>query len=154
MATLSRNTRTMERCTAALQALCLPTAAPMKPGLGKDAPPSGDSSAMEGAGAFPSPTTKHLPQRCPGGPWGCDIPASPRGTWASGGTQVWAKHSSCIAQARPGWLQTPNNQKHTKGSIVRTSPSMVAECARKSSGQRMPLRSVFVQCSGSATLPV
>lgn len=79
------------------------------------------------------------------------LPAWHMGKW---GTQVWAQHSSCIAQARPGWLQTQNNQKHTKGSIVRTSPSMVAECARKSSGQRMPLWSVFVQCSGSATLPV
>lgn len=64
------------------------------------------------------------------------------------GTLVWPKHTAV-------WHRHGSkNQDHTKGWIVRTIPSMVADHACKSSRERMPLWSVFVKFAGPATVMV
>jgi len=60
--------------------------------MSRDAPSRGESSVMEGAGAFPSPKTEHRPQLCPDGASGCSIPASLPGTWA--GRALWSELST------------------------------------------------------------
>jgi len=48
MARLGWDAGVMEHCTAALRAFWLPAAALMKSGLGRDAPPHGESHVREG----------------------------------------------------------------------------------------------------------
>lgn len=80
MARLGEDACAMECCAVVLWALWLSAAALMKSGLGRDAPLSGESSAMEGARAFPSLKTEHLHQLYPSEASGCSIPASLCGT--------------------------------------------------------------------------
>lgn len=88
-------------------------------------------------GSQRSPKTEDVPQMNPSGAWGCSIPASLHGIWAS--RALWPEPSTLHST---GMAQLAQSIRTTV-VVVRTSSSMLTRHVHKSSRHRMPLWSVF-----------